>query len=966
MVSGFQLGDMEVPSKGAACPAGLYRDMLVIKVPVAPSIEDFAIIKPISRGAFGKVYLARKIHDEKRLYAVKVVKKADLIHKNMVHQLQAERAALALSKSPFIVHLYYSLQSANNVYLVMEYLIGGDVKSLLHIYGYFDEDMAVKYISEVAVALDYLHRHGIIHRDLKPDNMLISNQGHIKLTDFGLSRVTLNREINMMDILNTPSMINPKLDYYRTPGQILSLITSLSFKTPVEGKKKDASPILSPMICSNTNLSLGSFCSPLPQSAKGCNKALKTKVGADSSSCSPCMPVRYLTPDFIQSNNGFGTSSASNQSHPFPSSTESGCLNSPMWEKELQGSEAVQPTAGVINTAGKAIAESLFRKNGIIDHKDNLRIALSPAENESCPESRLDGVTEPLQIQATPLNNAVAKGLVKKCLYKNVAREEERMTSPPAEVTKGTVHRLCSPSPSPPWGPRVMESSVNLSQGLSPTISEGTAPTESLHLSGCLMDASPNAAQEHHENGFQEESCNKQKKLKRTFDQVDHSPFSINSRRKKANSEYKRGCEIPEFRPIASTGLTREIQSLELGSSVRNCTSPGVTSGRLGENTSISESTMPENTSVTSLAKNLLSELDEQCEKENCKDELNCSFQTAENDRSLKRSLSLCSASSAQDGSFPDGHFEKTLDMSTKDSSFEEALAKDQVSPQSCLLYKTLPFPHCTAPKNQLIGGDSNQCISHPAEICYDLRPSLLVNPLTSYQNKPIVVSRSYCSPIYESDLSVQSKMYVDSAERMNISLCTGSYPQAATPLRRVLPYRLTGSFQTPLTATMQTPYRTPKSVRRGPVPTEADRILGTPDYLAPELLLRMPHGPAVDWWALGVCLFEFLTGIPPFNDETPQQVFQNILKRDIPWPEGEEELSKNAHNAIEILLTIECFKRAGLKELKKHHLFHDMDWDNLQNCPMPFIPQPDDEMDTTYFEARNNAQHLTVSGFSL
>ncbi|XP_067863264.1 serine/threonine-protein kinase greatwall isoform X1 [Heptranchias perlo] len=876
----------------------------------------------------------------------------------MVHQLQAERAALALSKSPFIVHLYYSLQSANNVYLVMEYLIGGDVKSLLHIYGYFDEDMAVKYISEVAVALDYLHRHGIIHRDLKPDNMLISNQGHIKLTDFGLSRVTLNREINMMDILNTPSMINPKLDYYRTPGQILSLISSLGLSTPTGGKTKDAVPILSPMICNNTNLSLGSFCSPLPQSAKGCNKELKTK-GADSSSCSPCMPVRYLTPDFIQSNKRFGTSSASSQSHPFPSSTESGCLNSPMWEKELQGTEAVQPSTGVINTAGRAVAGSSFRKNGVTYHKDSLGITVSPVENESCPQSRLDGGTEHLQIQATPLNNAVVKGLVKKCLYKNVAREEESSTSPPAAVTKGTVHRLYIPSPSPP---AVMESSANFSHSLCHTIPEGTVPTESLHLPGHLMDASPNAAQKYRGNGFQEECLDKQNKSKRTFDQVDHSPFSINSRRKKANSEYKRGCEIPEFQPIASTGLTREIKALELGSAIRDCKSPGVASGHFEENTSISERRMLEITPVTSLAKNLLSELDEQCEKEDCKDEINCSFQVDEND-SLKRSLSLYSNSSTQDGSFTEGHFEKALDMSTKDSSFEEVVAKDQVSPQFCLQYKTLPFPRSTAPKHHPVSGGSDQCIDHSAEICYD---SLLVNPLTSYQKKPIVVFRSYCSPIYESDLSVQTRMSVDSVERMDTSLCIGSYPQAATPLPRVQRYRLTGSFQTPLPATVQTPYRTPKSVRRGQAPTEGDRILGTPDYLAPELLLRMPHGSAVDWWALGVCLFEFLTGIPPFNDETPQQVFQNILNRDIPWPEGEEELSKNAHNAIEILLTIECFKRAGLKELKKHPLFHDMDWDNLQNCPMPFVPQPDDETDTTYFDARNNAQHLTVSGFSL
>lgn len=154
--------------------------------------------------------------------------------------------------------------------------------------------------------------------------------------------------------------------------------------------------------------------------------------------------------------------------------------------------------------------------------------------------------------------------------------------------------------------------------------------------------------------------------------------------------------------------------------------------------------------------------------------------------------------------------------------------------------------------------------------------------------------------------------------------------------------------------------------MRRGAAPVDDGRILGTPDYLAPELLLARAHGPAVDWWALGVCLFEFLTGIPPFNDETPQQVFQNILKRDIPWPEGEEKLSDNAQSAVDILLTIDDTKRAGMKELKHHPLFSGVDWENLQHQKMPFIPQPDDETDTSYFEARNNAQHLTVSGFSL
>ncbi|XP_059828024.1 serine/threonine-protein kinase greatwall isoform X1 [Hypanus sabinus] len=946
---------MEPPGNGDARPAIPYTDVKAIRVPAAPSIEDFIIIKPISRGAFGKVYLARKKRTDSKLYAVKVVKKADLIHKNMVHQLQAERAALALSKSPFIVHLYYSLQSANNVYLVMEYLIGGDVKSLLHIYGYFDEDMAVTYISEVAVALDYLHRHGIIHRDLKPDNMLISNKGHIKLTDFGLSRVTLNREINMMDILNTPSMINPKLDYYRTPGQILSLISSLGFNTPAEGKAKDASSLMSPMVCSNASVSLGLLCSPLPQSAEGCKKGLAIK-GADSSSCSPSLPVKYLTPDFAQINTKVGASSTSSQSRLFLSSTESGCLKSPLWEKELQGKEVGEPGLRVITNNGTSVTDSSFRKDDV-HHKGSLDMSVSLVENEKSPGRRLDG-----EIRATPLNNAV-KGVVKKCLYKSVAKEEEKVTSPTAEMIKTSLNRLGTYSSSPTWGSEVMESSVNFGRGLChKSTSEGTVPSESLPPQSCLMDISSTASQDFYGNEFHEEISDKPNKSKRPFDQVDHSPFSVGTWRKKTNSEYNRGYEIPEFQPIAHTGLTGEIDALGLDSGICNCKSPIVDNECFEGNGSNFERTS-EIASVTSLAKNLMTELDEQCEKENCKDDLNCSFQIDDNDKSLQRNLSSYSASSAQDESFSDVLNEKPLNICTKDSSFEGATAKDHGSPQSCLLHKILPH---SAPKRHCTVGDNNKCINHSAETCFDLYPSFLVKPLASNQKKPNVIFRSYCSPIYECDLSVKSRMSMESVEKMDISLCTGSYPQAVTPLPRIQSYKLTGSFQTPLPAIMQTPYRTPKSVRRGPAPAEWDRILGTPDYLAPELLLRMPHGPAVDWWALGVCLFEFLTGIPPFNDETPQQVFQNILNRDIPWPEGEEQLSKDSQNAIEILLTIECFKRAGLKELKKHLLFHNVDWDNLQNCSMPFVPQPDDETDTTYFEARNNAQHLTVSGFSL
>ena len=148
--------------------------------------------------------------------------------------------------------------------------------------------------------------------------------------------------------------------------------------------------------------------------------------------------------------------------------------------------------------------------------------------------------------------------------------------------------------------------------------------------------------------------------------------------------------------------------------------------------------------------------------------------------------------------------------------------------------------------------------------------------------------------------------------------------------------------------------FRTPKSVRRGTqvgLNRSDDRILGTPDYLAPELLRRQEHGAAVDWWALGVCLYEFCTGIPPFNDETPQAVFANILARDVPWPEEEEALSESAIKAIDSFLTLDQHARPIASDVRKMSLFKDFPWDEPQKAMPPFIPQPDDNYDTCYFQ---------------
>ncbi|XP_054446252.1 serine/threonine-protein kinase greatwall isoform X2 [Pteronotus mesoamericanus] len=856
-----------------------------ISVPRPPSIEEFTIVKPISRGAFGKVYLGQK---GGKLYAVKVVKKADMINKNMTHQVQAERDALALSKSPFIVHLYYSLQSANNIYLVMEYLIGGDVKSLLHIYGYFDEKMAVKYISEVALALDYLHRHGIIHRDLKPDNMLISNEGHIKLTDFGLSKVTLNRDINMMDILITPSMAKPRQDYSRTPGQVLSLISSLGFHPPPAADKSEESEnVLSTHASETSQLSQGLIC-PMSMDQKDSTPYSSTllKSCLEIVASNPGIPVQCLTSHLLQSRKRLATSSASSQSHTFVSSVGSECHSSPRWEKDCQESEEALASAMM---SWSTTEKSLCTKstNAIKTRsfcKKDLELALSPIQNST----------------AIPASGSYCVNPAKKCFSGKVS-----------------------------WEARELDiNNINMATGIRQS---------DFHQSHQGAVDSDDMIEEHLGK----------RSVKRHFELVDSSPCQKTIQYKKSCTEYKHGNEMRDCYTNQSTSLTTEVQDLKL-SECRSQQNDYANKENMVDSFMDKQQT-PEKTRIPMIAKNLMCELDEDCDKHN--DNLSSSFLCSDDDRASK-SIYVDSDSSFPGISIMESPLERqSLDPnnSIKESSFEESNIED-------LLTISLNSQKSPLPK-----GDENPAVQDSNQKM--LAPSSEVLKTLTCSKRNAVAFRSFNSHINVSNNSEPSKMSF-TFDAMDMSCAySGSYPMAITPTQKERPYFYQ---QTPNQVKSGTPYRTPKSVRRGAAPVDDGRILGTPDYLAPELLLGRAHGPAVDWWALGVCLFEFLTGIPPFNDETPQQVFQNILKRDIPWPEGEEKLSDNAQSAVEILLTIEDTKRAGMKELKHHPLFSEVDWENLQHQTMPFIPQPDGETDTSYFEARNNAQRLTVSGFSL
>ena len=147
--------------------------------------DMFDQIKPLGLGAFGVVTLVRKT-DTKKLYAMKTLRKVDVLRRNQVAHVKAERDILAEADNEWVVKLFFSFQDSENLYFVMEYIPGGDMMSLLIKLGTFPEHLTLFYIAELVCAIESVHRMGFIHRDIKPDNILIGADGHIKLTDFGL------------------------------------------------------------------------------------------------------------------------------------------------------------------------------------------------------------------------------------------------------------------------------------------------------------------------------------------------------------------------------------------------------------------------------------------------------------------------------------------------------------------------------------------------------------------------------------------------------------------------------------------------------------------------------------------------------------------------------------------------------------------------------------------------------------
>jgi serine/threonine-protein kinase Psk1 len=174
--------------------------------------EDFQPISCLGKGSFGTVVLVKQTRTG-RLFAQKQFKKASLIvRKKLVDQTRTERDILKSIRHPFIVKLYYAFQDHEKLYLILEYAQGGELFHHLSMERMFPEDTARFYMAEMVLALEHLHQVvGVVYRDLKPENCLLDSEGHLLLTDFGLSKVPVDDADKCKSFLGTVEYMAPEI-----------------------------------------------------------------------------------------------------------------------------------------------------------------------------------------------------------------------------------------------------------------------------------------------------------------------------------------------------------------------------------------------------------------------------------------------------------------------------------------------------------------------------------------------------------------------------------------------------------------------------------------------------------------------------------------------------------------------------------------------------------------------------------
>ncbi|XP_069937652.1 serine/threonine-protein kinase greatwall isoform X2 [Cherax quadricarinatus] len=927
-----------------------------------PEIEDFQFLKPISRGAFGKVFLGCKKDNLTRLYAIKVVKKSDIVHKNMIEQVITERDALARTKSPYCVHLYYSLQTASNVYLVMEYLIGGDLKSLLTIYGYFDEPMATFYAAELALALHYLHSHGIVHRDVKPDNLLLDNKGHLKLTDFGLSKITLHKDISS----GTPTASRSGLNYIRTPGQILSLTSHLSFKS-----EDSNSTLNSHSVSDQSTSSVASI-----QQASLRNRSVSRFV-LRLAGGTPHTPVNVSHGSYVSPS----TRKRKNVTNPATSVTPINTKGTPSIQfsanlvdlkKKFDFSSDMTPRKEEENDIKKSnVCKLGYTSQGIQspgrspvrfhlpchspkegDISSDFDVSLSSDGHESgiyplpvypSRDNSLDEIKEELSgdLQSSDTSN-ISTSSPKKC-----------------HTNCNSINTIPVPhSPIATSAHLIIRKQIHTSSEYSDVFLDDIVPNES-----CTSDIFKPFVPKDPVSATELENAdltvtNKCHTRLRALSQLTHhmSPVGCPTSDLPSISRVVLSRDIATSSPITphvgkSEGADLSFSTIEGCSALLDCKLSNNEPQRSSESSSHSSSKTAtvsgqvSNFPISVQADNVSLEQRESTRLEECINisERNYStistYQECENFKIPSQTRGIKCSIGSSNASPP-----TNIARDSQSSGLTRSFRVLQVAGQNPKKRDTRRSP-CPLAELRCIQ-DTSYMHGAPAvdrESRENKRQCVYANDARSavdgigeafHHFKDIQVNDTANKPVRwysESDLSSDvSEREIGCKDYPGTPVSVSSHSQHSQRFFSYhTPARIPSVPSTPLQEFGQTPLRAPKSVRRGAQPSRSEsRILGTPDYLAPELLLHLGH--------------------------------------DIPWPEGDEALSEAAIKTIDKLLAFDPKVRADFELIKSSSLFHCINLPNLRDMPAPFVPQPDDAMDTTYFEARNNIQHLTVSNFDL